>query len=163
MKCALRIGNQYYTMQVLIDASLEDWKYGRTEGWKVGFPLSHIPSRFMCGAARVLLSLMGGCAKSHLCGCARVLLSHVCGNAYGARICCERIYPRGGRYSTETKKQLRISLTTAIAIPMLTTTDTYSSIRAFSDSYAAMTGARSSWKNSAARMPSISALTIPPF
>ena len=86
MKYALRIGNQYYTMQVLIDASLEDWKYGRTEGWKVGFPLSHIPSRFMCGAARVLLSLMGGCAKLHLCGCAAVAHGWVCACAAVARV-----------------------------------------------------------------------------
>ena len=92
MKYALRIGNQYYTMQVLIDASLEDWKYGRTEGWKVGFPLSHIPSRFMCGAARVLLSLMGGCAKSHLCGCAAVARGQVC-DAARVRVCeCETVF-----------------------------------------------------------------------
>ena len=68
-------------MQVLIDASLEDWKYGRTEGWKVGFPLSHIPSRFMCGAACVLLSLMGGCAAvahGQVCGCAAVARVRKC-------------------------------------------------------------------------------------
>ena len=92
MKYALRIGNQYYTMQVIIDASLEDWKYGRTEGWKVGFPLSHIPSRFMCGAARVLLSLMGGCAKS----CACVLLCSWAGvRVCFCRTCAEMLMVRG--------------------------------------------------------------------
>ena len=142
---------KYIQEMVLYYASDNRCKCGRLEVCSE-YTWVGVPSRTCAG---VLLLLMGRCA--------RVLLSHVCGNAYGARICCERIYPRGGRYSTETKKQLRISLTTAIAIPMLTTTDTYSSIRAFSDSYAAMTGARSSWKNSAASMPSISALTIPPF
>ena len=86
MKYALRIGNQYYTMQVLIDASLEDWKYGRTEGWKVGFPLSHIPSRFMCGAARVLLSLMCGCARMLMCVCTAVAHGQVC-DAARVRVC----------------------------------------------------------------------------
>lgn len=45
---------------------------GRNGRVKSRVPLSHIPSRFMCGAAYVLLLLMSRCVMLHVCACARV-------------------------------------------------------------------------------------------